>query len=126
MDEDELITMYSAQAMIAAGLKRLCSQAANRTSKSIKVLSAAKDGERPAKRVTVSRVPRIVLESCRLRPIPPYSQSAMSSRVAVRGWCLRINASRGWPRRQRSYVRKVADIQKCNAWAKSALTRKGS
>lgn len=55
MKEDELITRHDAQTKVTVELKQLCTSTAHRTFESVEVHSAAKDGERPAKRVKVNR-----------------------------------------------------------------------
>lgn len=83
MRNDELTTMHEAQTKVAAELEQLCTQSENRTFESVECTQLQKMVKDPRSVRKSVVVPKTVLRRLRRWPIPPFAQSAMSSRVVV-------------------------------------------
>lgn len=84
MREAELIPMHDTQTKVAAEPEPLRPQTANNTSESVEVHSTAGTMRDPRNMRRLVVVSGTVSERHRLRPIAPYSQTAMSSRFSVK------------------------------------------
>lgn len=78
MIEAELITVHGAQTEVAAKFEQLCAQIPNRTSKSVEIYSAAKNGRNPQNVRMSDLVPKTICKHHRRRKILLYAQSALS------------------------------------------------